>query len=123
MISHSLVCETNMATVSWRKEDVALGYVINATSVMGHRKECNGNRTFCDFPELQCGKMYTVQGVSLGKECNSEPSSELTIVTGISLVWMEGCVYGIQKTLDQSWAILSRKGRWLCRLSLQLPTY
>uniref|UniRef100_A0A3B3RM61 Fibronectin type III domain containing 7b n=1 Tax=Paramormyrops kingsleyae TaxID=1676925 RepID=A0A3B3RM61_9TELE len=81
MISHSLVCETNMATVSWRKEDVAVGYVLNATSVMGHRKGCNANGTFCDLPELQCGKMYMVQGMSLGKECNSEPSSELTIVT------------------------------------------
>ncbi|XP_048832460.1 uncharacterized protein LOC125708743 isoform X2 [Brienomyrus brachyistius] len=81
MINHSLVCETNMATVSWRKEDVAVGYVINATSVMGHRKGCNANGTFCELPELQCGKTYMVQGMSLGKECNSEPSSELTIVT------------------------------------------
>ncbi|XP_071200535.1 mucin-3B [Salvelinus alpinus] len=78
---HSLDCASNQAYISWVEDDDAVGFLINASSALGHTPFCSSTNTSCLLDDLLCGQTYTVHAIAQGDQCNSEPSESFEIVT------------------------------------------
>ncbi|KAJ8376161.1 hypothetical protein SKAU_G00067410 [Synaphobranchus kaupii] len=78
---HTVDCATNIASLSWGSDDDMVGFVFNGTSTLGLKTSCSTTNTSCELSDLQCGQTYTLHGAAFGKECQSEPSPGVNIVT------------------------------------------
>ncbi|XP_034439595.1 uncharacterized protein LOC117760582 [Hippoglossus hippoglossus] len=80
--NHSLDCVSNNASVTWVKDEDAVGVTVTANSSLGHSTSCNSSAaSSCVLDELRCGNTYTFQAVAQGDHCLSKPSSTFEIVT------------------------------------------
>lgn len=82
--NHSLDCVSNHASVTWVKDEFAVGVTVNATSSLGDTASCSSStNATCVLSGLACGHTYSIQTFAQGVQCLSKPSSAYTIVTGL----------------------------------------
>ena len=83
-LSNRLICGTNQSTVTWTSVLSATGYLVNATTTGRLLDSCSSasSSSECTLSNLQCSENYTVTVIALGTECDSDPSSSITISSG-----------------------------------------
>ncbi|XP_017573413.2 uncharacterized protein LOC108439482 [Pygocentrus nattereri] len=81
-LTSSVICDTNVATMSWAKSAGGLLYTVNAVSEdLMFLDSCNGFEGSCDLSALACGLQYTATVVAQDSTCVSEPSTPTHIRT------------------------------------------
>ncbi|XP_036412774.1 mucin-5AC-like [Colossoma macropomum] len=81
ILSTSLDCATNAALLSWTPVSSAILYIVNATSTNGHESSCVSTNFSCSLTGLQCGQKYSVYATARGEQCDSSPSTSVTVIT------------------------------------------
>lgn len=59
----------------------ATGYIVNATSVNGHRVSCSTATASCTLTDLMCSETYIATITAKGSYCDSAPSPSTNITT------------------------------------------
>uniref|UniRef100_A0A3B4CMI2 Fibronectin type-III domain-containing protein n=1 Tax=Pygocentrus nattereri TaxID=42514 RepID=A0A3B4CMI2_PYGNA len=81
ILSTSLDCATNAALLSWTPVRNAIRYIVNATSTNGLMSSCISPNFNCSLTGLQCGQTYSVYATARGEQCDSSPSTSVTVIT------------------------------------------
>ncbi|KAL1022755.1 hypothetical protein UPYG_G00031900 [Umbra pygmaea] len=83
-VQTSLQCNGNIGSVSWAAAHIAQMYIATATDQKGHSHNCTTNKTTgCLFRDLQCGTTYAVSVVTIDRDCQSQPSTPVTLKAAI----------------------------------------
>ncbi|TMS20298.1 Fibronectin type III domain-containing protein 7 [Larimichthys crocea] len=74
-------CMTGITTVTWDPSSGATSYVVYARSSPDDVRECINIDTNCNFPNLECGQVYTITVVARHDSCVSLVSESVNITT------------------------------------------
>lgn len=91
-------CEDHGALVSWNPSPVAETYQVVAVGVDGLEHTCTSTSSNCSVADLRCDQQYTISVTASHENCSSQPSYNVTIMTGIFNLmckrhWEHLCIY------------------------------
>ncbi|XP_049332484.1 G surface protein, allelic form 156-like isoform X3 [Astyanax mexicanus] len=81
ILSASVNCSRNTASVSWLSSPGALVYFVTANSSSGLSANCTSVNTSCDLLTLACGVAYTVTVMAKDNNCSSACSAPVQLQT------------------------------------------
>lgn len=85
-------CLPALSAVSWAASAEATNYTADAVSADASKSTCESDQTSCSFPNLQCGKVYTITVVGYNGICYGPQSSNASLSTGRVIKILELCL-------------------------------
>uniref|UniRef100_A0A8C5QFI4 Fibronectin type-III domain-containing protein n=1 Tax=Leptobrachium leishanense TaxID=445787 RepID=A0A8C5QFI4_9ANUR len=81
VVSATVHCKTNYATVSWSRTTGAENYTTLVTGPDAVAHTCNTQNTSCGIPDLHCGIKYNVSVTAMNYQCQGQNSSIIPLLT------------------------------------------